>query len=117
MGFCMPPLLVLGEVGVAMFVSVADSTVNITVHLPQQDTGSSVIQGTNTLTGSVQISGRQRAFFLHEVIPGFPETVSAALVEMDLAGSGEIYGVALGVQAEDGNVQLSGQPVNVIPLQ
>ena len=103
------------DVGVAVFVSAADSIVNITVHLPQPGSGSSIVQG-NTLTGTVQISGRKRAFFLHEVIPNFPETVSAALVEMELAGPGEIYGVALGVQAEADNVQLSGQPVNVIPL-
>ena len=101
------------DVGVAAFVTTPNSTVNITVHLPQQSPGNSVIQGTDALTGSVQILG-QRAFFLHEVIPGFPETVSAALVEMELAGSGEIYGVALGVQAEDGNVQLSGQTVNTL---
>ncbi len=104
------------DVGVAVFTSGLNSIVNIAVHLPQQGTGNSVVQG-NTLTGTVQISGRKKAFFLHEVIPGFPETVSAALVEMELAGSGEIYGVALGVQAEDDKVQLSGQPVNVIPLQ
>ena len=103
------------DVGVAAFVTTPDSTVNITVHLPAQGSGNSVVQGTNTLTGSVQIVG-QRAFFLNEVIDNFPETVSAALVEVELAGSGEIYGVALGVQAEDPNVQLSGQTVNVIPL-
>lgn len=104
------------DVGVAAFVTTPNSAVNVTVHLPEQDSGSSVVQGNNTLTGTVQIPG-QRAFFLHEVISGFPETVSAALVEVELAGSGEIYGVALGVQAENGNAQLSGQPVNVIPLQ
>ena len=102
------------DVGVAAFVTTPNSTVNITVYLPEEGTGNSVAQGTNTLTGSVQILGKT-AFFLHQVIPNFPETVSAALVEMELAGSGQIYGVALGVQAEGENVQLSGQ--NVIPLQ
>ncbi len=102
------------DVGVAAFVTTPNSTVKITVYLPEEGTGNSVAQGTNTLTGSVQILGK-RAFFLHQVIPNFPETVSAALVEMELAGSGQIYGVALGVQAEGENVQLSGQ--NVISLQ
>ncbi len=33
------------DVGVAAFVSVADSIVNIAVHLPQQGSGSSIVQG------------------------------------------------------------------------
>ena len=99
------------DTGVAILVT-QPQMVNVKVYLP---VGVSPlgIPGVDVLESNFQMDLFRDDFFLSEVVPDLREEIPAALVEMTV-GSGQMYGVVLGVQVEGSTLQVSGQNVNVI---
>ena len=99
------------DTGVAIFVTVPQP-VNIRVYLP----GGAAPAGTTVLDGVNPLTVFRDDFFLNDFVDGLPDVIDSAVVEMTVE-IGEIYGMALGVKVEDGNVQLSGQNVTPFGLE
>jgi len=103
------------DIGAAIFVTVPGSNVRVRVDLPA-GIGPVGSGAGNVLETSFPISGFQDAFFLFERFQDFPMDIPAALVEITLEGPGNMYVVALGLQVENGTIQIASQPVENVPV-